>query len=162
MNIFFPPNQNVVFMNMAVLGVIIGILYDAFSVKRSLLGDSFFVCFVDDVVFVAVSGVLFLAAVFASNNGIIRWYEFFACISFFLLYKCTVSRIVMKVMKKAAEIIRFLVKKTLCFLFLKLIKPFFKFLINRLRRLIKPLIQIFVRKLKRKKILMSFKKIVCK
>ena len=126
MNIFFPPNQQYVFIAMTALGVILGLLYDAFSVKRSLIIDNALACFVDDVIFVFISGVLFLICAFITNNGIIRWFEFASCFSGFIVYKLTVSKIIMKFMRFITVLIRRIIKKIFN-LTVVIIKPFFLF-----------------------------------
>lgn len=122
MKIFFPPNQEYVFLSTLVLGIFLGILYDAFSVKRKLICDNAVVCFIDDCLFVSISGIMFLVCVFITNNGIIRWYEFFCCLTGFLLYKSTVSLVVMALMKRIVSVIHLILKLIFIYL-IKLITP---------------------------------------
>ena len=109
MSIFFPPNQHFVFLNLFFLGAILCALSDLFSVKRHLFWNSTVICFVDDILYVFISGFLFLTCVFITNNGILRWYEFFACLSGFLLFKCTLSKLVTTVLYKICEVVRMVV-----------------------------------------------------
>lgn len=93
MSIFYPPDQNRVFLILFLFGFVVGLVYDAFKMKRCLLGCSSLVLFLDDFVFSIVSVIAFLFVVFWSNNGIVRWYEFFFTLLGFYLYLITVSRL---------------------------------------------------------------------
>lgn len=149
MSIFFPPYQELLFLFFAALGLILGVIYDAFSVKRILLGSNAVICFIDDLIFMFVSGCLFLIMAFLFNNGIIRWYEFFSCLMGFFIYKLTVSRLVMLVMSFAVKFIKRLVRKLIKISFV-LFSPFAAViaLIYRLIKwMLKPLFSLITNKL---------------
>lgn len=93
MSIFYPPDQTRVFLVLFIFGVVVGFVYDAFRIKRCLFGCSSLVLFLDDLVFSIVSVIAFLFIVFWSNNGIVRWYEFFFTLLGFYFYLITVSRL---------------------------------------------------------------------
>ena len=122
MSIFFPPNQSIVFLNMAILGLVLGIVYDIFSVKRIIFGCHFLLCLFDDVLYTLICGFSFIIGVFITNNGNLRWYEFICCFMGFMLYKCTLSKPFMYFMRCFIGIINLLVRKILYFIAF-IIKP---------------------------------------
>ena len=163
MNIFFSPNQEAVFFNMAVLGVLLGLLFDSLSVKRQLICDNFIICLIDDVIFVIVSGIAFLIGVFVTNNGIIRWYEFFCCIFGFAVYKLTLSVLIMKVMRKLVELIHKALRLVLKAV-LAVIKPFtlpLKFIFRLVLVMLRPVCRAVKVSNEKRKIIYGFRK-MCK
>ena len=111
MTIFFPPHQEFAILFLVVTGFICGVFYDVLAVKRKLVGEQYIFLFVDDVVFVFFSAILFLVSVFAANNGIVRWYEFFGYILGFFVYKLTLSKLVMLVFTRLIIILKLAVVK---------------------------------------------------
>ncbi len=113
MNIFFPPHQEIVAITTLIIGVIIGIFYDALVIKRMLLGSGKAVVFIDDMLFMLVSSVVFVMTVFVTNNGVIRWYEFLCCILGFTIYKLTLSKLVLGLFRLIIKLIKFILKTLL-------------------------------------------------
>ena len=95
MNILFTPNQQVVFVVMLFLGCAEGVLFDLFKIKRMIFGNSSLLLFFDDVFFSVFSVINFIVIVFAFNYGIVRWYEFFACFIGFVVYRKTISKLLL-------------------------------------------------------------------
>lgn len=160
MNIFFPPNQQFAFINLFILGVFIGILSDMFTVKRRLFLNNTIVCFFDDIVLVFISGFLFLVCVFITNNGILRWYEFFSCALGLFLYKITVSKVILSLFLRIADALQNIVKRIILFIIkcLKLMSKPLKWLLKVLYRFIRPLNERFTIYLNKKIIIHSYKK----
>ncbi len=139
MSIFFPPYQELLFLCFAALGLFLGVLYDAFSVKRILFGCNTVICFIDDIAFMFISGFMFLITAFWFNNGIIRWYEFFSCLIGFIVYKLTVSRLVMLLMNLVVKFVKRLVKRLVKISFV-LLTPL-SFVLSVICRLVKWLLE---------------------
>ena len=110
MNIFYPPNQEFIFLSFFIVGIILGIIYDIFKVKRKLFGFNTVTLFVDDFLYSLLCLVFVITCVFVFNNGIIRWYEFLMCAFGFLLYKATASKVVIYVMFSIIEYIHRVIK----------------------------------------------------
>lgn len=126
MDILFPPNQELVFLNMAVVGVFLGILYDIFKLKRKLLGSFYIILFIDDLIFWIISAITFIFAVFISNNGIFRWYELCFTILGFIFYRVTLSKLLMPVAEAVIILIKRLVRmmiRTVLIPLIILLKP---------------------------------------
>lgn len=129
MNIFFPPYQEKIISVMLILGVILGVVYDLFKVKRHIFGSKYVFVFIDDVLFSVSSVTAFLMSVFIVNNGIFRWFEAFLCFIGFLLYRVLLSRILLRCMYTVADIIIAVVKQAfslILFPFIYLLKLFDK------------------------------------
>lgn len=145
MNILFHPHQQYVFLGMLAAGVIAGIVYDVFCVKRMLLGNSYAAVFVDDVLFSCIACIIYIAFTFWLNSGVIRWYGTLSFAVGFGIYKCTVSRIVIFFIKKLVDLIKrllhFMLKLLLVPLmpFIAAAKSLFKFA----KRKLKPLISLY-------------------
>lgn len=113
MNIFFPPHQEIIFLLMSLCGIFLSAIYDIFKVKRKMFGSCTLILFIDDFIFSFVSAVTFVFFIFILNNGILRWYELFFCIIGFIVYRCTISKLVMPLF----EFIIVLIKKLIIFIF---------------------------------------------
>jgi hypothetical protein len=106
MNIFFPPHQEKVFVIMLIFGVISGVLFDLFRVKRHLLGENSVILFADDLIFSLLTLLLFLFTVFVANNGIFRWYEVLFSLIGFWLYRLTLSKTLIFVSFKVIDFVK--------------------------------------------------------
>lgn len=106
MSIFFPPHQEYVLILMMLTGVVIGVLFDIFEIKRRMSLNSRLVIYFDDILFTFFSAVIFIISVFVFNNGILRWYEFIFCLLGFVLYKLTLSRLLLTVFGFIADNIK--------------------------------------------------------
>lgn len=119
MSIFFPPFQEKTFFLMFITGIFLGVVYDAFKVKRMLMPQNCVLLFIDDVLFSILFSVYFVFSVFMFNNGIIRWYEYFFCFVGFLAYRLTFSNLLISVFRIIIESVRSFIKKA----FMLLTKP---------------------------------------
>ena len=111
MNIFFPPNQELLFLYSFLCGIALGIVYDVFAVKRSLTVSCWWILLIDDTLFSLAFLLLFEAVVFTFNDGRVRGYELLFTLLGFVCYKITLSRIVMFVFDKISRMLKFTLKK---------------------------------------------------
>lgn len=149
MSILFPSNHLEAVVLLIIIGCAMGVLYDAFKVKRMLFGCSDFVLFFDDLAYSCVFSATLIISVFFISNGIFRWYVVLAAFLGFFVYKCTLSHIVMLVFGFSVSLIHRLLK-------------FAAYPINLLYlffcNLFKPLILLFKRNSLQRKILRYIKK----
>lgn len=124
MYIFYAPNQELVFLYSLFVGVILGILYDIFRIKREFFGSNRALLFVDDVIYMLFCSIILILGILKVNSGKLRWYELLCPAAGFIVYRFTISKIVIKFF--------FFLSRTIkkCFLFCihllwKIIKPFF-------------------------------------
>ena len=156
MNIFFPPDQEVVFFSFLILGLLLGFVYDLFVVKRKLFFDGLIWCLVDDIIFVVICGIFFLITAFIVNNGIIRWYEFLCCIIGFALYKNTVSKLILKIFGYVIDFIHRIVLVIIKFTF-SVICFVFKPIISVFIRMLTPVLNLLIENFYIQSIFVSFK-----
>lgn len=115
MYIFYPEGQYFVFIYSLLFGVILGIIYDIFKVKRIIFSCNNVILFFDDILYFLLSSVLLTIGIFNINNGNIRWYEILPCILGFVLERCTLSLLIMKIFIIIAKIIKRIIKLVLKF-----------------------------------------------
>lgn len=94
MNILFSPNQHIVIAGMFVVGFFLGFIYDLLKIKRIVFGSCFLVLFIDDILFSFFSLFAFMLSAFVLNSGIVRWFELFCLIFGFVVYRLSISRLV--------------------------------------------------------------------
>ena len=130
MNIFFPPFQDRVFIFFFIIGVALGIIYDLFKIKRRLFGQNIVGLFIDDIVFSFLSCIIVLVSVFVFNNGIVRWFEFVMCMCGFIIYRITLSKLLLTIFYCVIDSFRRALKQLAAILFLPFYKtafPLFRF-----------------------------------
>ena len=93
MNYYYPHDQFLYSLAMLVVGVITGIFYDLFRIKRKLFGSNNLILFFDDVFFTVAAVMFYLISVFVFNNGIVRWYSGVLCLIGLYAYLHTLSDI---------------------------------------------------------------------
>ena len=136
MQIYYPENQRTVFLYFLAVGVFLGVVFDVLRIKREFFGTSRLVLFFDDLAYMLFGTCVLILGVFRVNNGNLRWFELFSPCIGFLVYRSTVSKLV----------IRF-------FFFLsRIIKRIFRivcdFAVRILKILFKPLFKLFSHMLK--------------
>ncbi len=94
---FYVTNQNNVVFSLALVGVLFGVLWDLFEIKRTFLRTGKILIFFEDLLYFALFTVVFVMTVFVTNYGYIRWYEFVGVFSGFAFYKAFFSKTVVAV-----------------------------------------------------------------
>ena len=117
MNYYYPHDQLRLVVSMIAVGFIIGIVYDCFRIKQKLLFSPSFILIIDDLLFSIISVVLFILSTFLFNNGIVRWYSAVFAFLGFVVYRATISVLVMAVMLLVVTAVhyslKFVIKLTL-------------------------------------------------
>lgn len=113
---FYVTNQNTVIAVLFSVGVFAGVLYDLFTVKRTLLKTPAAVLFIEDILFCLVLCTVFVFSVFITNYGYVRWYEYAAFLFGFGVYRFFVSWLFVKVLLALLKVFIGAVKKIVIFL----------------------------------------------
>lgn len=142
MNILFPQYQAHVFFLMSIVGFALGIIYDTFKIKRKIFGSLFI--FFDDFLFMIISSIVFVFSVFAFNNGILRWYEVFFLILGFIVYRITLSMLIMSLFEFIINIIQSIIMRFLRIAFIP-----FKHIYKLFRLLLEPIVYRYISYYKR-------------
>ena len=114
-------SQGQIFIVFFIIGICIGVIFDVFRAIRKVFDTSDFVTYIEDIIFVAIVGILFVNNLILINSGEIRFYIILAIIFGMTLYFFTISRISVKIFQ---FFIKFF-KKIMLFPF------FFKNMINK-------------------------------
>ncbi len=69
-------SQEQVFIFFFIIGIIIGIIFDIFKVLRKSFKTSDIVTFVEDLIFIILSGILTIFGILKLNGGEIRFFLF--------------------------------------------------------------------------------------
>lgn len=76
-------SQEQIFLFFLVIGVIIGIIFDFFRMLRKSFKTTDTVTFVEDIIFVIISGFLIILGIQKLNSGIVRMYLFIGFLQVF-------------------------------------------------------------------------------
>ena len=114
-------SQGQVFIIFLIIGLIIGIIFDFFRASRKVFKTSDFLTYIEDIIFMAIAGILVVNNLILINNGEIRFFILLAILFGTTLYFITISRIFLKIFQFFMKII----KKILFF------PVFFKKILNK-------------------------------
>lgn len=112
-------SQEQVFMFFFIIGVIIGILFDIFKVLRKSFKTSDFITFIEDLIFLLLSGILIISGILKLNGGEIRFFLFLGIFFGILSYILTISNLCVIIF----------------YTFVKTCKKIFKFPINCFKKI---------------------------
>jgi len=118
-------DELVIFLWSVLSGIFIAFTYDIFSIARNTDKFSILVCNICDGVFITCASTIMIFILFSVSNGYVRFFEFAGAFIGGILYKLTLSRIVLTSLKKIIHI------------FFKLFKVFFKILLTPLKLMYK-------------------------
>ena len=85
--------QEQIFMLFFIIGVIIGILFDIFRVIRKSIKVNDKITFIQDLIFIVLSGSLTVFSIIKINGGEVRFYLFLGIFFGIIIYLLTISSI---------------------------------------------------------------------
>lgn len=100
------------FLYSLVVGVGIGVFYDAFRIIRIILPKAYIIIFIEDILFCLSTGIILCIFIFNAGYGIIRGYAVVGTGIGFTVYYLTIGKIVYRL----SEAIINLIKKVILFL----------------------------------------------
>lgn len=86
-------SQEEIFLLFFIIGIIIGLIFDIFKVLRKSFKTNDLVTFVEDLIFLATSGVLIVFGIIKLNGGEVRFYLFLGIFFGILIYSLTISNL---------------------------------------------------------------------
>lgn len=125
-------SQEEVFLLFFIIGIIIGLIFDFFKVLRKSFKTKDIITFVEDLLFLFLTGSLIIFGIIKINSGEVRFYLFLGMFFGILIYSLTISKlyviILYEFVRICKKIIAFFVKIFLSILqmFKKIVKLFFK------------------------------------
>ncbi len=86
-------SQEEVFLLFFIIGIIIGLVFDFFKVLRKLFKTKDIVTFIEDLLFLLISGTLIVLGIIKLNSGEVRFYLFLGMFFGVLIYSLTISKL---------------------------------------------------------------------
>lgn len=125
-------SQEEIFLLFFIIGIIIGLVFDFFKVLRKSFKTKDLITFIEDLLFLTLSGAIIILGIIKLNGGEVRFYLFLGIFFGVLIYSLTISNlyviILYEFVRICKKIIAFFVKIFLSILqmFKKIVKLFFK------------------------------------
>lgn len=85
------------------MGVIITFVYDGFSILRRLIRHNLFLISVEDLIFWIACAIGVFYMLYEENNGILRWFAVFGASMGMLIYKMSISAMIVNVISCIIE-----------------------------------------------------------
>lgn len=121
-------------------GYIIGILFDIFRILRKCFKNLDFITYIQDIIFLILTGAILLYSIFTFSNGELRSYIFIGIILGIILYMFLFSKFIIKSATKIVNILKDIIsyplKKICSFVNLKIFKSIY-IIINKFLKRIK-------------------------
>ncbi len=86
-------SQEEVFLLFFIIGIIIGLVFDFFKVLRKSFKTKDIVTFIEDLLFLLISGTLIVLGIIKLNSGEVRFYLFLGMFFGVLIYSLTISKL---------------------------------------------------------------------
>lgn len=86
-------NQELIFIHFLILGIVISMLFEIFRRLRKNIKTLDIITFIEDCIFLFISGFLFILNIILINNGIFRFYMLIGSIFGVGIYTLTLRRV---------------------------------------------------------------------
>ena len=86
-------SQEEIFLLFFIIGIIIGLIFDFFKVLRKSFKTTDIITFVEDLLFLCISGGLVVFSIIKLNGGEVRFYLFLGIFFGVLIYSLTISNL---------------------------------------------------------------------
>ena len=113
--------DNVLLLSSILLGFFFGLYYEVFRFLRLSFPHNSLTVGIEDLLFFLPVTVIFLLFTYAFSSGVVRWFSVFGAVLGFLLYLCTLGKLLMFCSEKILSVIR----KVLRGIWRFLLKPIF-------------------------------------
>ena len=94
------------FFNFILTGVIIGILFDIFRILRKSFKTLDIITYIQDFIFLILTGIIMLYSIFTFNNGEIRGYVIIGVFLGIMIYILLLSKYFITIMVKFINLIK--------------------------------------------------------
>ncbi len=113
-------NEMTFFLHSFLMGILITFVYDGFLILRRLIRHSLFLVSLEDMIFWIACAIGVFYMLYEENNGILRWFAVLGATMGMILYKISVSSLIVNIMSTIIERAARVIFRIFCFLF----KPF--------------------------------------
>ena len=105
-----PMSQNIIeeitfLLHSILLGIIITFVYDGFLILRRLIRHSILLISLEDMIFWIACAIGVFYMLYEENNGILRWFAVFGATIGMIVYKKTISTLIVNVMSTIIQYI---------------------------------------------------------
>lgn len=107
-------SQEQIFIFFFIIGIIIGILFDIFKVLRKTFKTSDFVTFIEDLIFLFLSGNLIISGILKLNSGEVRFFLFLGIFFGILSYILTISNLCVIILYTFVRTCKKILKYPIC------------------------------------------------
>lgn len=122
-------SQEEVFLLFFIIGLIIGLIFDFFKVLRKAFKTSDLVTFIEDLLFLFMSGSLIVFGIIKLNSGEVRFYLFLGMFFGILIYSLTISKLYVIILYEFVRIC----KKIVMFI-IQMFRNIFKFIFKQIKK----------------------------
>lgn len=116
-------SQEEVFLLFFIIGVIIGLVFDFFKVLRKVFKTKDLITFIEDLLFLFISGSLIVFGIIKLNGGEVRFYLFLGIFFGILIYSLTISKLYVIILYEFVRICK-KIAIFFCKMFFKLLQIF--------------------------------------
>ena len=134
MNEVITTNQSYLFLIYFICGFSIGMFFDIFRILRRAFKTTDLLTYIQDVIFLTITGIFLIFMLFVFNNGQLRAYIFFAIIGGLALYMLILSKYFIKLNVRLLLIVKKIILKIVFIIY-----PF-KILITPIKKVIEKII----------------------
>ncbi len=128
-------SQEEIFLLFFIIGIIIGLIFDFFKVLRKSFKTSDMVTFIQDLMFLLISGTLIIFSIIKLNGGEVRFYLFLGIFFGILIYSLTISNlyviILYEIVKICKRVFGFFSK--IFFIIFNTFKNIFKYIYSKIK-----------------------------
>ena len=86
-------SQEQIFIFFFIIGIIIGLIFDIFKVLRKSFKTPDLITFIEDIIFIILSGLLTICGIIKLNGGEVRFFLFLGIFFGILIYILTISNL---------------------------------------------------------------------
>ncbi len=134
MNVF---SQEEIFLLFFIIGVIIGLVFDFFKVLRKVFKTKDLITFIEDLLFLLISGSLVVFGIIKLNGGEVRFYLFLGIFFGILIYSLTISKLYVIILYEFVRICKNIVVffVNIFFKLLQILKNIFNYFFRKLKNI---------------------------
>lgn len=128
-------SQEEIFLLFFIIGIIIGLIFDFFKVLRKSFKTSDMVTFIQDLMFLLISGTLIIFSIIKLNGGEVRFYLFLGIFFGILIYSLTISNLYVIILYEIVKICKrvFVFFSKIFFIIFNTFKNIFKYIYSKIK-----------------------------
>lgn len=129
-------SQEEVFLLFFIIGIIIGLIFDFFKVLRKSFRTKDIVTFIEDLLFLFISGSLIIFGIIKLNSGEVRFYLFLGIFFGILIYSLTISKLYVIILYEFVRICKNIVMffAKIFFKLLQILKNIFNYIFKQIKK----------------------------